>query len=153
MRVRTLITFTAIVSAILGAIAVYLVLTVPNDLQADAMLKAARRDLAAGDRDAARDQLSKVVQGYPRTDAAAAATVALVKLQDQERKELQAQIVRLHQENASHNQTLNQTLSNLQQTVETIQKTPPTQVVVQAAPKPAAAKKRVTHHRHRRHRR
>lgn len=137
MRVRTVITLTALVSAILGAVVVYLVLTVPNDLKADAMLKAARRELEHGQRDKARDELSKIVEEYPRTDAAAAATVALVKLADQERKELQAQIKRLGDENS----TRTQALSNLQQTVETIKNAPPKEIIVQAPPKKEPPKK------------
>lgn len=149
MRVRTVITFTAIVSAILGAVAVYLVLTVPNDLKADAMLKTARRDLESGQRDKARDELSRIVQEYPRTDAAAAATVALVRLGDQERKELQAQLRRLSDENSSRTQAL----SNLQQTVEGIKNAPPKTVIVQAPAKKAAPKRTTTHRRTRRRRR
>ena len=145
MKVRTLITFTAFVSAILGAVVVYLVLTVPNDLKADALLKAARRDLESGKRDDARAELAKIVQGYPRTDAAAAATVALVTLGEQERKELQAEITRLHAENDTHMQTL----TTLQQTVETIKNTPPPPPPVVEKPKPAA-KKTSSHHRRRR---
>ena len=53
MRVRTLLTATAFVSAILGAGAAYLVLTVPNDLKADSILKTARKDLEQGKRDSA----------------------------------------------------------------------------------------------------
>lgn len=148
MRVRTVITFTAIVSAILGAVVVYLVLTVPNDLKADAMLKAARKDLESGQRDRARSELARIVQEYPRTDAAAAATVALVTIGEQERKELQAEIAHLHAENATHAQTL----SNLQQTVETIKNAPPKEIVVQAPPPRPPAHKTATRHS-RRHRR
>ena len=36
MRARTIIVMTAIVSMVIGAVVVYLVLTVPNDLQAAA---------------------------------------------------------------------------------------------------------------------
>jgi len=80
MRVRTVLIFTAIASSLLGAVVAYLVLTVPNDLNADAMLKQARRDISAGENAKGRESLTKVVQQFPRTDAAAAATVALVKI-------------------------------------------------------------------------
>ncbi|HEY3054723.1 MAG TPA: hypothetical protein VGK31_02200 [Thermoanaerobaculia bacterium] len=149
MRVRTLLTATAFVSAILGAGTVYLVLTVPNDLKADSMLKIARKDLETGKRDAAREALSKIVQQYPRTDAAAAATVALVKLGEQQRKELEAEINRLRNENAEHTQTLN----NLQQTVDEIKNAPPKVIVQQVAPPPkhkATPKKKAPTHRRRR---
>ena len=75
MKVRTLLVGTAIASSILGAVVAYLVLTVPNDLQADALLKAARKEIRAGENDRARRSLSLIVQEYPRTDAAAAATL------------------------------------------------------------------------------
>ena len=151
MRVRTVITLTGIVSAILGAVVVYLFLSVPNDLKADAMLKAARKELETGHRDKARDELSKIVEEYPRTDAAAAATVALVRLADQERKELQAEIKRLSDENSSRTKAL----SNLQQTVEGIKNAPPKEVVVQAPAKKTTPRRTTTQRRRttRRHRR
>jgi len=149
MRVRTVITFTAIVSAILGALVAYLVLTVPNDLKADAMLKVARKDLESGKRYSARAELSKIVQEYPRTDAAAAATVALVTLGEQEQKELQNQITRLHAENDTHTQNL----STLQKSVDEIKNAPPKEVIVQAPPPKKPAHTTATHHRRRRRRR
>ena len=79
MKVRPLLYVTAIFSAILGATVVYLVLSVPNDLRADAMLKSARREMTEGHHDRARQSLAKIVQQYPRTDAAAAATVAMAR--------------------------------------------------------------------------
>ena len=137
MRVRTLLTATAIVSALLGAAAAYLALTVPNDLKADSMLKTARKNLEAGKREPARAELSEIVQHYPRTDAAAAATVALVTLGEQERKELEAELAKLRAENAQHGETLN----NLQQTMGEIKNAPPKVIVQQVpAPKPAAKK-------------
>ena len=54
MKIRLLLYLTAIVSAILGATVVYLVLSVPNDLRADAMLKTAREQMSAGNNDEAR---------------------------------------------------------------------------------------------------
>ncbi|MEA2570050.1 MAG: hypothetical protein QOI24_2051 [Acidobacteriota bacterium] len=90
-----MVVLTAIVSSLLGAVAVYLVLTVPNDLQAGAMLQSAKKSLAAHDNETARATLSKIVQQYPRTDAAAAATVALVALANEERQQLANDIVSL----------------------------------------------------------
>lgn len=144
-------TLTAIVSSILGAVAVYLALTVPNDLKADARMKEARKDLAAGKRDAAREALSSIVQQFPRTDAAAAATVALVRLGDEERRELEAELTRLRNDMAQQTGALN----NLQQSVDTVKNAPP-RVIVQAAPAPPPAppaRKKATPPRHRRRRR
>lgn len=136
MKVRTLLFSTAFVSAILGGSAVYLALTVPNDLNADSMLKTARKNLEAGKRESARDDLSKIVQQYPRTDAAAAATMALVRLGEQERKELQAEVARVRSETEKHTEAL----AGLQQTVDGIRNAPPKEVVVQA-PSPAPSVK------------
>ena len=85
MRARTLLIATAIISSLLGAVVAWLVLTVPNDLQAGALLRLARSDVEAGRNDRARQQYSRVIQQYPRTDAAAAATVALATIADSER--------------------------------------------------------------------
>jgi hypothetical protein len=49
MKIRPLLLLTAIVSSILGAVVVYLVLSVPNDLRADALLKEARGSIQDGD--------------------------------------------------------------------------------------------------------
>ena len=92
MRVRTVLIVTAILSSILGAVVAYLVLTVPNDLQAAALMRSARKQIAGGDNERARQSLSRIVQQYPRTDAAAAATVALASLADSERKRLETDL-------------------------------------------------------------
>ena len=54
MKVRPLLYLTAIVSAILGATVVYLVLSVPNDLRADALMKTARQEITSGNHGKAR---------------------------------------------------------------------------------------------------
>ena len=83
---------TAIVSTAIGAVVVYLVLTVPNDVQAAALMKEAKQQIAAGENDQARQSLSRIVQQYPRTDAAASATVALLSLADNERHKLAVEL-------------------------------------------------------------
>ncbi len=139
MKVRTLLTGTAIVSSILGAVVVYLVLTVPNDLKAGSLLKDAKKDLAAGETDRARESLARVVQQYPRTDAAAAATVALVSIADQENDKLRVELSRLRQDLAGQSQEID----GLGKNMESIRNAPPKIVTVQApAPaKPAPTKK------------
>ena len=136
MRVRPLLAFTAVLSSILGALVVYFVLTVPNDLKAGSLLKDARKNLEDGKTTEATQKLSQIVQQHPRTDAAAAATLALVKIADQERARLEVDIKRLHVE--SENQK--KILTELLKTVETIKNTPPPAPVV-VAPAPAPAKK------------
>ncbi len=144
MRVRTLLIVTALLSSILGAVVAYLILTVPNDVQAAALMKAARKQIAAGDNDRARESLSRIVQQYPRTDAAAAATVALVSIAGNERHKLAADITALRNESAAQQKQI----AALGQRIDEIAARPiPQPVVVQAAPKKAPAKKSTTKRR------
>ena len=137
MKVRTLLISTSIVSSILGAVVAYLVLTVPNDLAADALMKRAHDDVAAGLNDRARATLLKVVQQYPRTDAAAAATVALITLADQERQKLAAKLSALQRLHDAEKKRLDEVAAK----VTELANAPPKTVVVQApAPKKAPKK-------------
>lgn len=139
MRIRPLLVFTGIVSSILGAVVVYFVLSVPNDLRADSILKDARQDLEAKKNAEARKKLVTVVQQYPRTDAAAAATVALVTLADSEQQQLQRELTLLRAQNAQQTKLI----TDLQKSVTAIQNKPAQVVTVQApapAAKPAAKK-------------
>lgn len=101
MKARTLLLATAIVSSILGAAVAYLVLTVPNDINAAALMRRARKDIGAGNNDEARKGLSNLIQQYPRTDAAAAATVALASIADSERRALQKELEALRRDAAA----------------------------------------------------
>jgi hypothetical protein len=148
MRARTGLTLTAAMSMIVGAVVLYLVMSVPNDLRADALLKQARQDLNAGKTEAARASLRKVVQQYPRTDAAAAATVALVSIADTENQKLRRELTSVK---TSHDRAI----AELQKSVTEIRNAPPPkpQIIVQQAPapkpKPAPARKRTTTRRRR----
>jgi len=148
MRVRPLLIMTAIVSAILGAVVAYLVLTVPNDVEAAALMRQARKDITAGRSDAGRNSLAKIVQQYPRTDAAAAATVALVKLADDDRARLQRELDALKREQSRQIAVVNQ----MQTTIDDVKNAPPKVVEVQKIV-PAPAKKKATSHHKRAHRR
>ena len=149
MRVRPLLIMTAIVSAILGTVVSYLVLTVPNDVEAAALMRQARKDITAGRGDAARTSLAKIVQQYPRTDAAAAATVALVKLADDDRGKLQRELDALKREQSRQIAVVNQ----MQTTIDDVKNAPPKVVEVQKIVQaPAPAKKAATSH-HKRPRR
>jgi thioredoxin-like negative regulator of GroEL len=139
MKVRTLLWMTAIVSSILGALIVYLVLSVPNDLRADALLKDARKEIAAGKSDDARNTLTNIVQQYPRTDAAAAATVALVSLANKEHEDLARSVSALRKQNDEQAKLI----TDLQKDVSEIRNAPPKVVTVTAPPpKTAPAKKK-----------
>ena len=147
MRARNLLIITAIVSSLLGAVVAWLVLTVPNDLQAGAMMKAARKDVAAGHNDKARQELSRIIQQYPRTDAAAAATVALATIADSERHALAASIGTMRKiSDAQQKQIVDLTTR-----VETLAAAPPPQPVTVQAPVPK--KKTAVHHPRRKRRR
>jgi hypothetical protein len=151
MKVRTLLTLTAFVSSILGALIVYLVLSIPNDIQADALLRQARKDITAGKTDEARDVLTKIVQQYPRTDAAAAATVALVSLPGKDQRDLVLAVRALRMQNDEQSKLI----ADLQKNVTEIRNAPPKVVTVTApppkpAPKKAPARKPTTTRRRRR---
>jgi TolA-binding protein len=138
MRARSLLIATALLSAIVGGIAVYLVLTVPNDLQAGALLKNARARMAEGKTAEAQDQLSKIVQRYPRTDAAAAAVVALMALAEQEQDKLRSELAALRKAQEAQAQTI----GNLHKNVDTVRLTADTAAAAaeQAKTEAAAAK-------------
>jgi thioredoxin-like negative regulator of GroEL len=137
MKARTLLTVTAFVSTILGALVVYLILSVPNDLRADALLKDARKHIEAGKTNEARAVLTKIVQHYPRTDAAAAATVALVSLASKDHDDLERAVTALLKQNDQQSKAI----ADLQKNVAEIRNAPPKVVTVQA---PAPAKKKPT---------
>ena len=138
MRIRPLLILTGIFSAILGAIVVYLVLSVPNDLRADSLLRDAKKEIDAKKHDAARQKLVSIVQQYPRTDAAAAATAALMTLADSERQKLEHDIATLQSQHAQQAKLI----ADLQEGVTEVKNKPPQIVTVTApAPKPAPPKK------------
>src|SRR6266849_2109277 len=147
MRVRTVIIVTALVSSILGAVVAYLVLTVPNDLQAGALMRAARKQIADGDNEQARQSLSRIVQQYPRTDAAAAATVALASLADNERKKLAADLAAQRSEAAA----LQTQVAALKQHIDEVAARPLPQPVIikQVVPAKKAPAKKTTSKRRR----
>jgi hypothetical protein len=126
VRVKTLLIATAIVSAILGAIVAYLVLTVPNDIQSGALLKTARKEIEAGHNDRARVELTRIVQQYPRTDAAAAAIAALTSIADRERQALEASLDQVRRDAVSQKAQL----ADLQKKVAAL-------AVIAATPPPA----------------
>jgi hypothetical protein len=148
VRARALLIVTAIVSSLLGAVVVYLVLTVPNDVAAAQLMKQAKADIDAGRNDKARESLSKIVQQYPRTDAAAAATVALVKLADADRAKLAVQLAALQHDIAGQKQQLGDVSTKVGQ----LAAAPPPAPEPKPAPKPAAKKKKRTRSHHRRRR-
>ena len=140
MKIRTLLILTAILSSILGAVVVYLALSIPNDLRADAMLEEARTELAAGRRDKAREILARVIQQYPRTDAAAAATIALSTIGQNERNQMTRAIGLLRRQNEEQSRRITALESRLKATSDAQAKAAE-DAKAQAAANTAAAKK------------
>jgi len=139
MKARPLLFLTALLAGALGATVMYLVLSVPNDLRADSILKGAREDITSGNTARARASLARIVQQYPRTDAAAAATVALVSLAQRDRDDLARAIALLRRQNEQQSRLIGE----LQKSVTAIGNRPPQVVTVQVpAPKPAPPKAR-----------
>lgn len=130
MRVRGVLVLTGIVSAILGALVVYLMLSVPNDLRADGLLKEAKQNIADGQDEKARASLLKIVQQYPRTDAAAAATAALVSLGQKDRDDLTRAVTMVRTQNEQQSKLI----ADLQKSVTDLRNAPPKVVTVQAPP-------------------
>lgn len=147
MRTRSFLILTAIISSLLGAVVAWLVLTVPNDLQAGAMMKIARKDVAAGHNDKARQELSRIIQQYPRTDAAAAATVALATIADSERRALTASIDTFRKTSEAQQKQI----ADLTARVDTLAAAPAPQPVTVQAPAPKT--KTAVHHARRKRRR
>lgn len=141
MKVRSLLIATALISSILGALAGYLVLTVPNDIAGGALLRQARDSIRAGQNAEARSKLSRVVQQYPRTDAAAAATVALAELEDSERQKLASDLAKVRREAAAQKQTLDAVTQKVNQLTSTPPPPPPPVTVVAPEPPKPAVKK------------
>jgi TolA-binding protein len=159
MKIRPLLMLTALVSSILGAVVVYLVLSVPNDLRADALMKEARTHIQDGSNDKARDSLKKIMQQYPRTDAAAAAAVALDSLAQKERDDLARAVSVLRKQNDEQTQRLDALQQNITelrtQPAKTVSVTAPATPApaAKAAPKKATPKKKTTTKRSTRRRR
>jgi len=127
-------------------------MTVPNDIQSDALLKSARMNLERGDREKARAALIHIVQQYPRTDAAAAATTALIELAAQEQKALRDQIAAIEKEHNEERETINRISTQLTELSKPAPAPPPAAVKParkKAPAKKAAAKKQPTRRRHR----
>lgn len=142
-RRRTVLTFfaTAIVFVFLGGLGVYLALSIPNDIRAETLLKEARSELKLGKNDAARAKFEEVVKSYPRTDAAAAASYALFRLLDQERKQLEERLEKIQTERAQMQKTmgeLGQRVSDASRKAEEAAARP---VPAPIPPKPTVTKK------------
>ena len=107
MAYRRLLTLTAVISSMIGAVVVYLLFSIPNDLKSYTLLKQARHELERGDREVGRQSLSRIVQQYPRTDAAAAATMALLTISAQDVRELRSQLTQVKADEEEERKQIN----------------------------------------------
>jgi len=85
---RVLLLLLAVVLLAVGAAGAWFALSIPNDIQAEKLLRTAREDLRNGRREEARKSLSDLVQQYPRTNAAAAAHAALFEMIENDRRNM-----------------------------------------------------------------
>jgi hypothetical protein len=136
VRLKTILIATALVSSLLGAIMAYLVLTVPNDLKSGALLKQARTEMSQGKNDEARKTLTTLIQQYPRTDAAAAATVALVSLVDSQHSKLGREVEKLRAEQKRSTEALSALGGRVTQIANRPVPAPEPPAVQPPAPKP-----------------
>lgn len=88
MARRVFLLLLAVILLALGAAGAWFALSIPNDIQAENLLRSAREDLRNGKREEARKSLSVLVQQYPRTNAAAAAHAALFEMIENDRRKL-----------------------------------------------------------------
>jgi TolA-binding protein len=158
MARRAALIITAIVFAIIGGVAVYFALAIPRDIRAEALLRDARANLQKGDNVAARKQLEKIIHDYPRTDAAAAAVIALSRLRNDGAAEVKSSVDTLGQRIDALEQRIDEqqkTITSLQQQIEEAAKkraevkpaAPPKPVVKKSAPRRTA--RRTTRRRRR----
>lgn len=92
MARRVLLLLLAAILLAIGAASAWFALSIPNDIQAEKLLREARQDLKDGKREAARKSLSTLVQQYPRTNAAAAAHAALFEMIENDRRKMAADL-------------------------------------------------------------
>jgi len=147
MAYRRLLTLTAIISSLVGAVAVYLVISIPNDLKSDTLLKQARHELERGNRDKARQSLSRIVQQYPRTDAAAAATVALLTISDQDVRELRSQFVQVRADRDEERKQINLLTRQVGEVPNLVAAAIPPPAAAATAAIPSPKKKTTAHHK------
>jgi hypothetical protein len=147
MAYRSLLTVTAIISSLIGAVVVYLLFSVPNDLNSDTLLKQARHQLEKGERDKARQSLSRIVQQYPRTDAAAAATIALLTISDQDVRDLRAQLTQMKADHDEERKQINSLTKQIGEVPNLVARAIPPPAAAAAKPAAPSPKKKATVHK------
>lgn len=131
---RLAIALIALVSLIVGGGVVYFAMTVPNDVKAEALMREAREHLNKKNQPAAREAYEKVIRDYPRTDAASQSLAAVLRMDSDERAQVQARVKALEQSLSAQTAKTRLLEQKLEGAVKAAQKPP----VV--APAPAAKK-------------
>ncbi|MEO8215860.1 MAG: hypothetical protein ABI718_02145 [Acidobacteriota bacterium] len=135
MRSRPLLILAALLLLLAGGVFTWLLLSIPNDLHADALLKEARENIKSGHREEAREKLLAVVQQFPRTDAGATALAILFRMVDEDRDGIRSQIDEI---NGDRKRTA-ATLKKMSQPVITTIAAPAATPSPEAAPTPGAS--------------
>lgn len=130
---RLAIALIALTSLVVGGVAVYFAMTVPNDVKAEALMREARAHLNKQNFKGARDAYEKVIRDYPRTDAASQSIAAVLRLDGEERRQLEAKVATLEQRVAKETARTTRLEQQLAAAVKAAQEKP----AVVAPPAPA----------------
>lgn len=135
-------TLAAIVLVFVGGVVVYFALSIPRDIRAEGLLAEARQSLEKKDRKAAREKLTMIVRDYPRTDAAAAATFALFRLDSDEKEDIDRLRRKVEELEESQARLRRELAANKARVADLEKKAaaPPPPPPPKASPKPAAKK-------------
>jgi predicted AAA+ superfamily ATPase len=135
-----ILAFIILASVGTGGVLAWFAMAIPRDIRAEAMLREARAHLEQEERSEAREKFEQVVKEYPRTDAAAAASVALFRFHVEERDRLEQQIRLLSLQRRDDARRI----SDLELTVERLnaaRAAPPAAAPAKPAPRKPAPKK------------
>ena len=146
MARRLFLLLLAVILLALGAASAWFALSIPNDIQAEKLLRGAREDLKDGKREAARRSLSTLVQQYPRTNAAAAAHAALFELIENDRRKLAGDLDSFEKRLAAERARIGAIEQRLAQPppAPVVVKPPPatTQIIRKSAPRKTPARRK-----------
>src|SRR5688572_7686056 len=88
----------SLLALVAGGTAVYFALSIPNDIAAERLFREARDLIKQKDTTGANERLRKIVREYPRTDAAASASVLLFQLSHDRHEAAQKSIKNLEKQ-------------------------------------------------------
>lgn len=153
MARRVFLLLLAVVLLALGAAGAWFALSIPNDVQAEKLLREAREDLKNARREEARKSLSTLVQQYPRTNAAAAAHAALFEMIENDRRKLAADLDVVEKRLAADRARINTIEQKLAQPppapVLAKQPPPPQQIIRKSDPRKTPVRRKIPTRRRR----